>query len=270
MLTGGPLLCRPGCEGSLTESTTGAVASTYRADVDAATTGPVAEPGARSATSGTRVHARDLVKPRLRGVLHQWAALAAVVSGVVLVAVSPPGRARAGCLVYAVVLVLLFGISALYHRVTWSPRAREYMKRLDHSTIFVFIAGTYTPFCLALLHGTRLAVFLSLVWAGALAGIATRMVFLHAPRWLTVPLYVSLGWAAVFVSGDILHGAGVAALVLLYAGGLLYTLGALAYACRRPDPVPAVFGYHEVFHSATVVGAACHYVAVLVAVLSTA
>lgn len=217
---------------------------------------------------GLLPHPRDMVKPRLRGVLHQWAAAVAVVSGLVLVAVSPRGRVALGSAVYGLVLVLLFANSALYHRVTWSPRAHELMKRLDHSTIFVFMAGTYTPFCLAVLHGARLAIFLSLVWAGALVGIVARMLFLHAPRGLTVPLYVALGWAAVFVTGDILHVAGVAALVLLYTGGLLYTLGAVAYATRRPDPVPAVFGYHEVFHAATILAAVCHYIAVMFAVLS--
>lgn len=226
-------------------------------------TGAVDQPADTAA-----VHPRDLVKPTLRGVSHQWATLGALVSGIVLIAVSPPGRVLVGSAVYAVVLVLLFGNSAAYHRITWQPRARSFMKRLDHSTIFVFIAGTYTPFCLALLHGTKLTVFLSLVWAGALVGIAARMTFLHAPRFLTVPLYVALGWAAVFVTGDILRGAGVAALVLLYAGGLLYTLGALAYATRRPDPLPTVFGYHEVFHAAVVLAAVCHYMAVMFAVLS--
>lgn len=213
-------------------------------------------------------HARDLVKPRLRGVLHQWAAVAAATGGVALIALSPPGRIRAGSAVYAVILVLLFTNSALYHRISWSVTARTWMKRLDHSTIFVFIAGTYTPFCLALLDGVKLALFLGLVWAGAALGIALRMVFLQAPRWSTVPLYVGLGWAAVFVIPEVLRGAGVAALVLLLVGGLLYTLGAVTYAARRPDPWPSVFGYHEVFHAATVVAAVCHFVAVTLTVFS--
>ncbi len=227
-----------------------------------------------SGTAATRAraapHARDLVKPRLRGVLHAWAAAVAVVSGIALVAVSPTPRVRLGSAVYAVVLVLLFATSAAYHRITWSPPAREWMKRLDHSTIFVFMAGTHTVFCLAVLRGTELTVFLSLVWAGALAGIAARLLFLHAPRFLTVPLYLGLGWAAVVVSPQILHRAGVVSLVLLYVGGLFYTLGALAYAARRPDPFPAVFGYHEVFHAATIIAACCHYVAVTFAVRAAA
>jgi len=213
-------------------------------------------------------HVRDLVKPRLRGVLHQWSALAALGSGIALVLIAPPGRLRIGAAVYAATVVALFATSALYHRRTWSTRARDVMKRLDHSMIFLFIAGTYTPFCLALLSGRTRVVFLSAVWAGALAGIATRLLFLHAPRWLVVPLYIGLGWAAVFVLPDILHGAGVAALVLLLVGGLLYTLGAVAYAGRRPDPAPAVFGYHEVFHACTVVAAVCHYIAITFAVLA--
>jgi hemolysin III len=220
----------------------------------------------QAAHAGT-AHVRDLVKPRLRGVLHTWAAVVTIATGFTLVCLPQRAPVRWGSAVYSLTILALFTTSAVYHRRHWATnRARALMKRLDHSMIFVFIAGTYTPLCLALLHGaTRLALLL-VAWIGALLGVVTSMLAPHAPRWVTVPLYVALGWVAVFVMPDILHGAGVAALVLLVTGGLLYSLGGVAYATRRPDPVPGVFGYHEVFHLCTVVAAGCHYGAVVLAV----
>lgn len=210
------------------------------------------------------------VKPRLRGVLHQWAFAASLVTGSVLCAVAPSGRARLASAVYSVSVTLLFGTSALYHRITWRPAARAVMKRLDHSMIFVLIAGTYTPFALLALRGETRVVVLSVVWGGAVIGIGARMLWLAAPRWAIIPLYIGLGWVAVFVFPQLLRHGGVAPLVLLLVGGLFYTLGALAYASRKPNPSPTVFGYHEVFHTATLIAFACHYIAVFLAVFATA
>jgi hemolysin III len=207
--------------------------------------------------------------PRLRGWLHAYAAAVSLASGAVLVAVSAALRGRpAGVTtaVYAVTVTLLFGTSALYHRIAWQPRARAVMKRLDHSMIFVFIAGTYTPIAaLTLPHSAAIAV-LVVVWSGALVGVAGQTVWPSAPGWVSVPCYIAVGWVAVFVLPDLLRDAGVAALVLLLVGGVCYTAGALVYALKRPNPVPGVFGFHEVFHACTLVAAVCHYIAIWLAV----
>ncbi|MGQ0481402.1 MAG: PAQR family membrane homeostasis protein TrhA [Pseudonocardia sp.] len=206
-------------------------------------------------------------KPRLRGSLHHWSFVLSMAAGATLVtaAATVVGSAIAvvSCAIYVATVLGLFGISALYHRYPWrSERAQDRMRRLDHSMIFVFIAGTYTPVAaLALSSTTRVAV-LATVWAGALGGVALQLAWPGAPRWLGVPIYLALGWVAVFVLPDLLRHAGVAALVLLLAGGALYTVGAIFYATRRPDPWPSTFGYHEFFHAATVLAAVCHYVAI--------
>jgi hemolysin III len=155
----------------------------------------------------------------------------------------------------------MFGVSALYHRRVWSPRGYAVMRRLDHSMIFIFIAGTYTPFAVLLLDPGPARVILAVVWGGALAGVAMKLAWPHAPRWASAPLYVALGWVAVFVLPDILHRGGVAALVLLLAGGAAYTVGAVFYALRRPYPWPTHFGHHEFFHACTLVAAICHHIA---------
>jgi hemolysin III len=171
--------------------------------------------------------------------------------------------------IYCLTILGLFGISAAYHRRRWSPRGWKLMKRLDHSMIFLFIAGTYTPFAaLSVPYPTNWWIF-GVVWAGALAGMSLKLVWPTAPRWLGVPIYLALGWVAVFVLGDILDLAGVAAMVLLAAGGLLYTIGAVTYAIKKPNPWPGVFGYHEVFHAMTIVAAACHYIAVYFAIFNS-
>ncbi len=206
------------------------------------------------------------VKPRARGWIHFWSFVASVLTGTTLVAlaavtVSP--RAAVGTAVYSVTVSGLFGVSALYHRRTWhSRRVQMWMKRLDHSMIFVFIAGSYTPFALLAMPERTGGVVLAVVWTGALLGVALKMAWPDSPRWLGVPLYLALGWVAVFVLPDLLQRAGVAALVLLLVGGLFYTLGGLAYGVRRPNPWPTTFGFHEVFHTATVLAALCHYVAI--------
>ena len=182
---------------------------------------------------------------------------------IALAASTVSARAALATSVYGLTVLGLFGVSALYHRVTWkSDRVRTWMKRLDHSMIFVFIAGTYTPFALLAMDPGTGYVVLWVVWIGALSGVTLKMAWPHAPRWLGVPIYIALGWVAVFVLPELLHHAGVAALVLLLVGGALYTVGAVFYATRWPNPWPQVFGYHEFFHAATVVAAICHYIAI--------
>jgi hemolysin III len=165
--------------------------------------------------------------------------------------------------IYAATVLGLFGISALYHRWPWrSDTSRARMRRLDHSMIFVFIAGTYTPVAAIALAPPASTWVLGVVWAGALGGVALQLAWPGAPRWVGVPIYLALGWVAVFVLPDLMHHVGVAALVLLLTGGAFYTIGAVCYAIRRPDPWPATFGYHEFFHAATVLAALLHYVAI--------
>jgi hemolysin III len=211
------------------------------------------------------------VRPRLRGWLHVWAFGVSIAAGVMLVTVTAAtrgDRAAAATSVYATTVSLLFGTSALYHRVVWTPLRQALMARLDHSMIFVFIAGTYTPFALLVLPESAGDIVLTVVWIGALVGVTLKAVWITAPRQLSVPLYLALGWVAVFVFPDLLRHGGVAAFVMLLAGGLVYTLGAVVYAARWPDPAPSVFGFHEVFHLCTVVAAISHYLAVWFAVYS--
>lgn len=206
------------------------------------------------------------VKPRARGWIHFYSALVSVAMGITLTTIAAvvrgPGAAIA-CGIYALTIVGLFGISATYHRHHWvSTRARTWMKRADHSMIFVFIAGTYTPIAALALQGTNQTWVLWAVWLGALGGVALKMVFPHAPRWVGVPFYLALGWVAIFVMPELLASAGVAAVVLIALGGLLYTVGAVFYATRRPNPWPATFGYHEFFHAMVTLAALCHCVAI--------
>lgn len=206
----------------------------------------------------------DLGKPRLRGRLHQYAFFVALVCGIVLcsIALSRPGIAPfISCLIYSITVCGLFGTSALYHRRVWSERGYQIMRRMDHSMIFIFIAGTYTPFCVLLLDPGKATLMLSLVWGGALGGVALKLIWPHLPRWAGAPLYVALGWAAVAILPDVLAG-GVTCLVLLIVGGVTYTIGAVFYALRRPNPWPEIFGHHEFFHACTLVAAICHHIAV--------
>lgn len=206
------------------------------------------------------------IKPRMRGWLHLWSFGVGIAAGATLIALAGStvsGEAAAACAVYSATVLGLFGISALYHRRSWtSPRARTTMKRLDHAMIFIFIAGTYTPFAVLALPQTTGLVVLLVVWVGAIGGATLKLARPHAPRWVGVPFYLALGWVAVFVIPDLLHRGGVAALVLLIIGGGFYTLGALCYAFQRPVGWPRTFGYHEFFHAATVVAAICHYIAI--------
>jgi hemolysin III len=210
-----------------------------------------------------RVHGiADSVKPRLRGWLHLGTFPAALTGGIVLIALAPHGTARLAAAAYAVTSWMLFGVSALYHRGRWSGRAHAMLKRLDHANIFLIIAGTYTPFAVLALRDDAGTAVLAVVWAGAAGGVLFRVLWVHAPRWLYTPLYLALGWVAVFVVPGLLHGAGVVVLVLVVAGGLLYTVGGVVYGLRRPDPSPRWFGFHEVFHACTVAAYVLQYVAV--------
>ena len=214
-------------------------------------------------------HTEDVLKPRLRGVLHQIAFPLSLISGTALVSLSGGAMEHVASSIYAASVALLFGTSAAYHRGPWSPRARNLMERLDHSMIFVLIAGSYTPFTLLLLDGWLRWTAFAVVWGGALAGIVTRNSRWAAPRWFSVGMYLAQGWVAIGIMPQLLHKGGVAVVVLLLAGGLCYTLGAVVYARKRPDPSPRWFGFHEVFHSFTLAAFACHYIAVALVVFRT-
>ncbi|MFI5836994.1 hemolysin III family protein [Micromonospora sp. NPDC051300] len=218
-----------------------------------------------------RLRPVDIGKPRMRGWLHAYAFFVALVCGIVLcsIAATRPGWAPlVSCLIYSLTVCGLFGTSALYHRRVWSERGYQIMRRMDHSMIFVFIAGTYTPFCTLLLDTRHATIMLGLVWGGALAGVAVKMIWPHAPRWVSAPLYLALGWVAVAMLPEILHVGGVTALVLLSVGGAIYSVGAVFYALRRPNPWPTVFGHHEFFHACTLVAAICHHIAIYFALFA--
>jgi hemolysin III len=200
-------------------------------------------------------------KPLLRGISHEIAAAVALFAWIALALAADAGRARAAANVYGASLFTLFLVSAAYHRPTWTPRARLVMRRLDHSAIFFLIAGTYTPFCLLLPEGTGVPL-LALVWGGAAAGILQSIVWVRAPKPLVAAVYVLLGWVIVPVLPALHAELGPGAIALLGAGGAAYTLGAVVYATRRPDPFPRVFGYHEVFHALVIVAAVCHFAVV--------
>ena len=219
-----------------------------------------AEPGH---TEGRTV--LDAVKPRLRGWIHAGMAPLVLVGGIVLVAMSPTGPSRAANVVFWVSALLLFGTSAVYHRGRWSPRVAGVLRRMDHTNIFLIIAGTYTPLSVILLDAPTERTLLIIVWSGALAGLLMRVFWLNAPRWLYTPIYVALGWVAVWFLPDFADAGGAAILWLVIAGGIAYTVGAVVYGLKRPNPSPRWFGFHEIFHTLTVVGYTCHFVAVAIA-----
>ncbi len=212
------------------------------------------------------VAAHAAEKPALRGVSHEVAAAVALVGGIVLVGAAGP-RGRVPAAVYAVALVALFATSALYHRPNWPARPRLLMRRLDHSAIFVLIAGTYTPIAV-LLDGHAARVLLAVVWAGAALGVVQSIAWPRAPKPLVSIAYVLLGWAILPLLPALLRSLGGASLALLGLGGIAYTVGAAVYATRRPDPFPRVFGYHEVFHALVIVAAALHFTVVAQAIRS--
>jgi hemolysin III len=215
------------------------------------------------------------VKPRLRGWLHLASAPLTLAAGIVLIALSPTAGTRIGSAVYAASAVLLFTVSAVYHRGHWSPRVHAFLRRFDHANIFVLIAGSYTPFTLLLLQGTQRVVLLSLIWGSALLGVLFKVFWMDAPRWLYIPLYFCMGWAAIFFlpafaagSSRLGVGIGTVVMVLVIAGGALYTLGGVVYGLKRPNPWPDWFGFHEVFHTLTILAFVTHYVGVSVATYS--
>ena len=215
------------------------------------------------------------VKPRLRGWLHLATAPLTLAAGIVLISLSPAGAARVGSVVFIASALVLFTVSAIYHTGTWSPRVWAFLRRFDHANIFVLIAGTYTPFSLLLLHGTAQRVLLITVWSGAVLGVLFRVFWTDAPRWLFVPIYMALGWAAIFFIPAFFEGAtalglgiGVAVFVMIGSGGFLYTLGGVVYGFKRPNPSPRWFGFHEVFHSFTVLAFVSHYVGISMATYS--
>ena len=212
------------------------------------------------------------IKPKLRGWLHLATAPLTLAAGIVLVVMSPTATTRIGSALFAGSALVLFSVSAVYHTGTWSPRTWAFLRRFDHSNIFLLIAGSYTPFALILLQGTQQVVLLSVVWSGAIAGVAFRVFWTDAPRWLYTPIYIALGWAAVFFipgffrgATDLGLGVGIAVFTLIVAGGALYTLGGVVYGFKRPNPWPRWFGFHEVFHTFSILAFVSHYVGVSLA-----
>ena len=206
----------------------------------------------------------EAVKPKLRGWLHLAMAPIAFIGGLVLVVLGDTVEARAAAAVFTVTAVFLFAMSAVYHRGDWSPRWGTALKRIDHSNIFLVIAGSYTPFAL-LLPTNQMRTLLAIVWGGALLGVAFRLLWVHAPRWLYVPVYVALGSVAVFFLGPLLRHAGTTVVTLVVIGGILYTVGAVVYGIKRPNPSPRWFGFHEIFHSLTILAFVTHYIAASIA-----
>ena len=201
------------------------------------------------------------VIPRLRGLLHAHAAWVAGAASIVLVALAPTGAARIAALIYGGGLIALFSASALYHRWPGDPRWKPWLRRLDHSTIFVFIAASYTPVALLVLHGSTRTVVLVSVWAGAVVGVILSLAWITAPRWLQAACYLAVGWVAVIALPELWRQVGAAPFLLLAAGGALYSLGAAVYAIRKPNLWPRTFGFHEVFHALVIAAAAMHFVA---------
>ncbi len=204
----------------------------------------------------------------MRGRLHEIAFFVSVPLGIALIVLANTGKARFAAVVFATGLAGVFGASAAYHRVAWSDPARRRMKRLDHSMIFVLIAGTYTPLCLLALSGAWSVVMLATVWAGAITGIVLKQVNVDGLRRVSGFLYITLGWVSIVTLPQLFHTLSGAAFTLIVAGGLLYTVGAIVFAVKRPDPNPAVFGYHEIWHAFTAGAGLCHYSAVLLLIIA--
>ena len=204
-------------------------------------------------------------KPRLRGWLHAAIAPVTLIAGLVLVVLSPAGTPRLGSAVFSISALVLFTVSATLHRGHWTGATNALLTRLDHACIFLLIAGSYTPFTLLLLEGRQQTIMLSVAWGGAFLGATFRTLWIDAPRWLYTPLYIALGWVSIFFLDDFLARGGLAVVALVIAGGLVYTLGGVVYGLRRPDPFPSWFGFHEVFHTLTIVAFAAHYTGVSLA-----
>ncbi|QAY63437.1 hemolysin III family protein [Xylanimonas allomyrinae] len=208
------------------------------------------------------------VKPRLRGWIHAVTAPLALAAGIVLVVLSPPVAGRVAATVFMVTSLSLFGTSAVYHRGTWSTKVAAVLRRMDHSNIFLIIAGTYTPLAVLLLPSRTATVLLALVWGGSAVGLLARVFWMSAPRWVYVPVYVALGWVAVAYMGQFWASGGPAVVWLIIAGGIAYTLGAVIYGTKFPNPSPRWFGFHEIFHALTVAGFTCHTIAIFMAAIA--
>ena len=209
------------------------------------------------------------VKPTWRGWIHTGTFPLAIAAGIVLIVLADGPAAKWSSAVFMTTSLLLFGISALYHRFNWSPKTKVMLKRFDHANIFLLIAGTYTPLAVLALPPSKGVLLLVLVWIGATLGIAFRVFWVHAPRWLYVALYILLGWAAMMYIVDLFQ-ANVAMMILIVVGGLAYTAGAVIYGMKKPNPIPGVFGFHEIFHTLTVVAFMCHWTAILLIALHPA
>jgi hemolysin III len=209
----------------------------------------------------TREVIDEELRPLLRGVTHAYAFWAALVAAVVLTVLAGPGVPRVSAIVYGGGLCALFAASGTYHRWRWNPRWRPLLRRIDHSMIFVFIAASYTPVALIVMHGTLRWVILAAVWSGALIGVVLSVAWITAPRILSAACYLALGWVVLAAMPQLVDRLDVAPLVLLAAGGVLYTVGAVVYATKRPNPWPRTFGFHEVFHALVIAAAAVQFVA---------
>nr|WP_216647927.1 hemolysin III family protein [Isoptericola chiayiensis] len=204
----------------------------------------------------------------MRGWIHLVTTPLALAATIVLVVLAEPVAGKVAAAIFGLSALMLFGTSAVYHRGTWSPRVEAVLRRMDHANIFLIIAGTYTPLAVALLDPESATVLLSIVWGGAILGLLARVIWMNAPRWVYVPVYVALGWVAVAYLGQFGATGGPAVVWLVAGGGLAYTLGAVVYGTKFPDPSPLWFGFHEIFHALTVVGFACHTVAIYLAWLA--
>jgi len=207
-------------------------------------------------------NATSTVRPILRGVIHEVGLGIALVAGTLLIATAPGGRASLGASIFAASVAAMLTASTLYHRVSWRPNARMWMRRVDHAGIYLLIAGTYTPVGLLKLHGWVQTVVLGLVWIGAGLAILAKFLWVGAPKWVAALTALSLGWVGLLAMPQLAHSAGAAAVALLLAGGLAYSVGAIVYVRRKPNLLPRVFGYHELFHVLTLIAIACQYVAV--------
>lgn len=205
-------------------------------------------------------------KPLLRGWIHTVMAPLALIGGIIIVIAAPTAADKISCAIFTVAGVLLFGNSGIYHRGEWSPTTNAVLRRLDHANIFLVIAGTYTPLAVMLLPTSQATVLLWIVWIGAAVGLLARMFWLNAPRWVYVPIYLGLGWVAVGYLGSFYDSAGWAGVLLIILGGVAYSVGAVCYALKRPNPSPKWFGFHEIFHVCTVLGWGAHFAAVCVAI----
>jgi len=230
---------------------------------------PRPEPPAKRATpvddAAVRLAELLMIKPKWRGWIHTVTAPLALAAGLVLVILAPPDL-KVACAVYAVTGVLLFGVSAVYHRGNWSPRVKIVLKRLDHTNIMLVIAGSYTPLAWALLDRQQAEVLLWVIWSGAILGVLFRLLWTNAPRWLYVPIYIALGCGSLFYLPDF-FAANAASAVLICVGGILYITGAVFYALKKPNFSYKHFGFHELFHALTVFAFAAHYIAIAIAVL---